>query len=101
MTTPNTEQNESVAKTLGLNSTTRGSKRRWIWIGAGCLLVGVLVLSALGRKPQPVKYTTQAARRGNLVVVVSATGTLEPVKKVDVGIEVSGTISKVEADYND
>ena len=62
---------------------------------------GLLVLPALGRKPQPVKYTTQAARRGNLVVVVSATGTLEPVKKVDVGIEVSGTISKVEADYND
>jgi len=101
MTTPNTEQNESVAKTLGLNSTARGRKRRWIWIGAGCLLVGLLVLSALGRKPQPVKYTTQAARRGNLMVVVSATGTLEPVKKVDVGIEVSGTISKVEADYND
>ena len=59
------------------------------------------MLPALGRKPQPVKYATQAARRGNLVVVVSATGTLEPLKKVDVGIEVSGTIKTVEADYND
>ena len=67
----------------------------------GACWCALLVLPALGRKPQPVKYATEAARRGNLVVVVSATGTLEPVKKVDVGIEVSGTISKVEADYND
>ena len=99
--TSNATQNESVAKTLGLDVTTRGRKRRWIWIAAGLLLLALLVVPALGRKPQPVKYMTQAAQRGNLVVVVSATGTLEPVKKVDVGIEVSGTISKVEADYND
>jgi HlyD family secretion protein len=32
---------------------------------------------------------------------VSATGTLEPIKTVDVGIEVSGTIKTVEVDYND
>ena len=53
MTTPNTEQNESVAKTLGLNSTTRGRKRRWIWIGAGCLLVGLLVLWVLILRRRP------------------------------------------------
>jgi len=101
MTTPNKQPDEGVAKTLGLDNAKHGHKRRWIWIGAALLLLALLVLLALGRKPQAVKYTTQAARRGNLVVVVSATGTLEPVKKVDVGIEVSGTISKVEADYND
>ncbi len=101
MTTPNKLPDDGVAKTLGLDSATHGRKRRWIWIAAALLVLALLVVPALGRKPQPVKYTTQAARRGNLVVVVSATGTLEPVKKVDVGIEVSGTISKVEADYND
>lgn len=101
MTTPNTQPNEGVAKTLGLDSTTHGRKRRWLWIATGCLLLALLALPALARKPQPTKYTTQAARRGNLVVVVSATGTLEPLKKVDVGIEVSGTIKTVEADYND
>jgi HlyD family secretion protein len=101
MTTPNKLPEAGVAKTLGLDSATYAHKRRWIWIAAALLLLALLVIPALGRKPQPVKYTTQAARRGNLVVVVSATGTLEPVKKVDVGIEVSGTINKVEADYND
>jgi HlyD family secretion protein len=64
------------------------------------LLVAVLLFSMLGRKSQPVKYVTEPAKRGNLVVTVSATGTLEPLKKVDVGIEVSGTIKSVEVDYN-
>jgi HlyD family secretion protein len=101
MSSLNTPQNEDVAKTLGLDSTKPRRKRRWLWVAAAAVLLGALLLPALGRKPQPVKYVTEAARRGNLVVVVSATGTLEPLKKVDVGIEVSGTIKTVEADYND
>jgi HlyD family secretion protein len=101
MTSPNTPQNEDVAKTLGLDSTKPRRKRRWLWAALAAVIFGALLMSALGRKPQPVKYATEAAQRGNLVVVVSATGTLEPLKKVDVGIEVSGTIKNVEADYND
>lgn len=101
MSSLNTPQNEDVAKTLGLDSTKPRRRRRWLWVAASAVLFGALLLPALGRKPQPVKYATEAARRGNLVVVVSATGTLEPLKKVDVGIEVSGTIKTVEADYND
>lgn len=95
---PNTEH-EDVAKTLGVADTTPHRRRWWLWAGAGLLLVLILV-SALGRKPQPVKYVTEPAKRGNLVVTVSATGTLEPLKTVEVGIEVSGTIKTVEVDYN-
>lgn len=99
MTESNTPPNEDVAKTLGV-ADARPRRRRWrLWASAAVLLVIVLA-SALGKKPQPVKYVTQPAHRGNLVVTVSATGTLEPLKKVDVGIEVSGTIKTVEADYN-
>ena len=39
--------------------------------------------------------------KGDLEVIVSATGTLEPVTQVDVGSEVSGTLLTVEADFND
>jgi len=101
MTSPNPPQNEDVAKTLGLESTKPHRKRWRLWVAAAAILFGALLWPALGRKPQPVKYATEAARRGNLVVAVSATGTLEPLKKVDVGIEVSGTIKSVEVDYND
>ena len=94
-----TLQTEQVAKTLGV-SDAKPRRRRWWLLALAALLIAVLVFSVLGRKPQPVKYATQPAKRGNLVVTVSATGTLEPLKKVDVGIEVSGTIKSVEVDYN-
>ena len=48
-----------------------------------------------------LQFKTAAAIRGSLTVVVRATGTLQPVKQVDVGTEVSGTIKPVEVDYND
>jgi HlyD family secretion protein len=92
-------QTEQVAKTLGV-SDAKPRRRRWWLLALGALLVAVLLFPVLGRKPQPVKYATRPAKRGNLVVSVSATGTLEPLKKVDVGIEVSGTIKSVDVDYN-
>jgi HlyD family secretion protein len=39
--------------------------------------------------------------RGDLTVRVSATGTVEPARIVDVSTELSGTIRKVHAQYND
>jgi HlyD family secretion protein len=90
---------EQVAKTLGL-SDAKPRRRRWWLLALAALLIAVPVFPLLGRKPQPVKYATQPAKRSNLVVTVSATGTLEPLKKVDVGIEVSGTIKSVDVDYN-
>jgi HlyD family secretion protein len=90
---------EQVAKTLGVSGA-KPRRRRWWILTSAALLVAALLYPVLGRKPQPVKYATQPAKRGNLVVTVSATGTLEPRKKVDVGIEVSGTIKTVEVDYN-
>ena len=91
---------EDIAKTLGL-ADPKPRRRGWLWAGLALLLLLVLVGTALRGKTQSVKYVTEPAQRGNLVVTVSATGTLEPLKKVDVGIEVSGTIKSVEADYND
>lgn len=49
----------------------------------------------------PVQYATRPVTRGDLTVTVSATGALEPMTTVDVGIEVSGTVTSVEVDYND
>ena len=92
-------KHEEVVKQLGAAGPTPRRRRWWVWGGIAVVLAVVLV-PLLARKPQPAKYVTQPAKRGNLVVTVSATGTLEPLKKVDVGIEVSGTIKSVEVDYN-
>jgi len=47
-----------------------------------------------------VIYVTETARNGDLTLVVSATGTLQPTNQVDVGVEISGTIRDVLVDYN-
>jgi len=91
---------EDIGKTLGLEG--RFHRRRHWWVTALVLAVVAMGLVAtLGRQGDQMHYQTQRVRRGDLVVTVSATGTLEPLKKVDVGSEVSGTIKIIEADYND
>lgn len=55
-----------------------------------------------GRGPAPTRaWKTVAAERGPLVSIVSATGTLQPVRTVTVGAELSGRIATVDVDYND
>jgi len=64
---------------------------------------GIAILVAAGRYTQPVppQYTTQRCTQGDLVVAVTATGTLDPTNCVEIGCEISGTIRTVEVDYND
>ena len=46
-------------------------------------------------------YRTTAVERGDVRVVISATGTLRATTTVDVGSQVSGQVLEVLADYND
>ncbi len=74
-------------------------------------VVALLVLAALGsggwygyqhwfNQPESVTYKTAEVEKGTVVSTVSATGTVEPVLKVLVGTQVSGTIIKWYADFN-
>jgi HlyD family secretion protein len=65
-----------------------------------CVAAGVY-LASIGSTGTAAQYQTQEVQRGDLSVTVSATGTLEPIKTISVGIEVSGTIKSAEVDYND
>jgi HlyD family secretion protein len=47
------------------------------------------------------RYKTQAISIGNITKTVSANGTLNPVVLVNVGTQVSGTVQKLHADFND
>ena len=53
-----------------------------------------------GNQSTAARYKTEEVRRGDLTVIVTATGTLQPTNKVEVGSELSGIIKSVEADYN-
>ena len=79
---------------------------RWKWrllLAAGVigLLLGGYWLLKPSRAEDGYRYVTQAVRTGELNVTVSASGYLEPLESVEVGTEVSGTVLKVWADYND
>jgi HlyD family secretion protein len=73
--------------------------KRWFWLLG--VVLGVAVLAAfVFTRPKPAQYTTTKAFTGNLSDEVQATGTINAVTTVQVGSQVSGTISEIDADFN-
>ncbi len=66
----------------------------------------VIVIAAAGwwwssqDKPVESQYRTATVDRGDISAQVSANGTLSPVVLVNVGTQVSGTVRRIEADFN-
>ena len=52
------------------------------------------------KKDAPVVYRTVKVARATITQEVSATGTIQPIQKVDVGTQVTGKILKLYADFN-
>lgn len=77
-------------------------RRRLIALAVGLALAGGAAwwLMRPAADAQPT-YVTEAVTRGDLVVKVTANGTLQPTTKVDIGSELSGTVAKVLVDVND
>lgn len=77
-------------------------KKRRTPLAIVALLAGVaLVTAALwGEKAAASDYITAKIERGTLEVNVSATGTVQAVTTVQVGSQVSGTVSWLGADFN-
>jgi HlyD family secretion protein len=104
MSNMTTEKDSNIANILGAGSGAGRGRRlvryaAWLLLAAG-IVFAVLRLGA-GKRADGQEYKTEAARRGNLVVTVAATGTLQPTNQVDVGTELSGIVRTVEADFND
>lgn len=84
-----------------------GSRRPWY---VRALIWGTLVTVAGGgfyawrsTRPDPnaVSYVTEVVERGPISVTVSADGTLNPMRTVTIGSELSGIVRKVNVDVND
>lgn len=76
-------------------------RKRLIWAVAAVSVVAAVVLLDRAEKSNSTQYKTEEVQRGRLTITVTATGTLEPTNKVDVGSELSGIVKTVEVDYND
>lgn len=75
-------------------------KRGWIAAALAMLLVMAFLLLPGGNGRQQGRFLTEDAARGNLVVTISASGTLQPTRSVDVGSELSGTLEAVLVEEN-
>jgi HlyD family secretion protein len=97
------DNGRDIREVLGLDELPRGRKRVRIAVVAVALLLIIAagVWYATTPNSAAVQYKTAAVTRGDLTVIVTATGTVQPVNQVDVGTEISGTIRTVEVDYND
>lgn len=91
-----------VARGLRMGSSV-ARQRSMLWFFASVFAMALFLIYVLfsSSNGAAIRYVTDEVRRGDLQATVIATGTLEPVNKVDVGSELSGTIETVEVDFND
>src|SRR5438132_3099340 len=71
------------------------------WLIASLVVVAIAVFAAFQFKSnEKPEYFTTKADRGDIRQVVEATGTINAVTTVQVGSQVSGTISHLNVDFN-
>ncbi|MGX5665933.1 efflux RND transporter periplasmic adaptor subunit [Rhizobium daejeonense] len=80
----------------------RKKSSRWLWRVAAIIVLagagyGYYVYSS---EATAYTYATSPAKKGDLTVLVTATGSVEPTVQVDVSSEQSGTVREVLVDYN-
>src|SRR4030042_200291 len=97
------DPDSDVAQTLEIDQSSGRRKGLKRWLIVALLVAAVVTTVVIWKRMEnsnSVQYKTQEVVRGNLTVVVTATGTLQPTNKVDVGSELSGIIKTVQVDYN-
>ncbi|MFT0868869.1 macrolide transporter subunit MacA [Pseudomonas sp. CAM1A] len=77
------------------------SKFRKIALGVAVALVAGIVLYAVQAPAKPPQYITATVERGDIENAVLATGTLEGIRQVDVGAQVSGQLKSLKVKLGD
>src|SRR5678816_117643 len=80
-----------------------GTMKRSIWVAVCAIAIAALAATYYYTRDVEAEapaFTTAAVSRGNVISTVDATGTLEAVTTVQVGSQISGTISALHADFN-
>lgn len=79
--------------------------KKKIVLAVGLLIVAGATSAWYARsKPaavEPARFRTAPVDRGTITQTVTATGTINPVALINIGSQVSGTVSELKADFND
>lgn len=101
-TQPTKDDSQDLDDFLGVEpASPRAALFRRIGIGLAILVVLVILWRLIFGGSDEAAYATRPVERGDLSVVVSATGNLAPTNQVEVGSEQSGTVIEVYVDNND
>ena len=73
------------------------SKRNKVLVGAGAavLIVGLVAISAGARRDRGQEVRFEQVSRRDLVAAVTASGKIQPKKKVDISADITGRITKI------
>lgn len=93
--------NDNISPDLINLSPRKVSRKKIIIISVIILILIILYFVFGGKNESQVAYNTDTVKLSDLTVSISASGTLQPVVTVDVGTELSGTITEVLVDDND
>ena len=75
-------------------------KKRYIIITIVLLVICGCILYSTMYKKTISKYNVKEIKKETIIQYVEASGTIKPVNTIDVGTQVSGTVSKIYVDYN-
>src|SRR5689334_3953836 len=76
-------------------------RKRAIWLALSGLTIAVIVTIAWKVHHRPhLEVTMAQATSGSIGRRIVASGTLEAVKTVDVGAQVSGSLASIDVDFN-
>ncbi len=93
-----------IATLLGEPAVRPWYRKTSLWLGLLVLLIaagGAWYWQARQNAQAVPSYTTQPVARGSLTLNVTANGSLQPTRSVNIGSELSGTVLKVHVDVND
>lgn len=78
-------------------------RRHWLLglIGLGVLLAALVVARSLLAPVPPPPWRTATVSRGDITEAIIANGIINPIQLVNVGTQVSGTVTSLHADFND
>ena len=71
------------------------------WGAGALLLLGLAACKSGEAAEESSRFTTALVKRDNLVIDAEATGTIEPIRQVDVKSKASGEILKLNVDVGD
>ncbi|TXT40128.1 MAG: HlyD family secretion protein [Comamonadaceae bacterium] len=101
---PTTPQPNDVAALLQQPDKPAWWRRKPLWIAIVLIAVcagSYYAWSQNNQKNAAPSYVSEPASKGNLTLTVTANGTLQPTRSVNIGSELSGTVRRVLVDVND